>query len=390
MLIIDQIKPLKAPMTQTAYCLRKKATSYDVELKQQPISNPRLVKYKVFEHQIDSLPSQEFDKIIGPTDQGVIALVNTEQNYTQIHRIYQTTAVQGWSSQMLFYLKTSVSYLETHHDRVICDYSVYYQNGKLIQHIEKVEVGEVASIAWLTDEILLMGYSQYARVIAFIWVPLNMILKKLTQTTYKLEYPNAPPVVGRDSGVYKQVLKTLLKTMGQTKHWNISIIRRNPWVKNQFLCASKNDCLRVNLDTTNPYRSHPNDIVFRAEHEITDFKLVDQIILIVMVRQSSIFLVDQFTEQILAVIKDFKSAPDRLYLGPDFELDTMPLLFYNKNHQQVKTKDIQSTGAKSKIFLQRPFKICGELSLHETEVPSCALIGQDDYHRFRVVTLQLD
>jgi hypothetical protein len=144
-------------------------------------------------------------------------------------------------------------------------------------------VSQYSALEILTDDMIVFGYSEYARISVYQWDPTGS-LKNL--------FKNMKPLPkGTGSGYYRETKRTVLKTIGCTKKWCIKKIKRNPNVKHQFFCSSRNDLMRVSLDMQSNHRIHPNDIVFRGELDIMDFVQVDSIYIAIMM-PCKIFIVD--------------------------------------------------------------------------------------------------
>ncbi|TNV80192.1 hypothetical protein FGO68_gene2145 [Halteria grandinella] len=236
----------------------------------------------------------------------------------------------------------------------------------------------------LDSEVFVGGYSEHSRFSIYMWVPENKVIKKINPKLVILEAcPNSK------KAEYKDVRRPSLKTVGCTKKWHIQLIKPNPHVKNQIFVAARNDIMRVNVEMWKSHYVHPNDIIFRGKSVITDFKLIDNVHLIVMV-SNTVYLIDQFSEQPLAIRREIPDlAIQRIILSPSFELDNLPLMIYNGIENEIKTLDIQSTGVTSHILLQRPLSLKAEITPNESG-QQAMFIGQDDYNRFRIVTLSLN
>lgn len=225
-----------------------------------------------------------------------------------------------------------------------------------------------ASIGVLSEDLIIMGYSAFSRFSVYQWDP-----KK----------KQASPLGG-----YAEVKRSVVKTIGSTRSWVIKNIKRSRWVKHQFFCSTKGDLLRVNLDMTPSKKVHPNDILFRGETEILDYQLVDSIYIAILF-QYHVYVIDQYTEQIVSVFKDMTYPQKSLLLGPGFEVDVLPLIICSFSGGLV-TEDVQMTGAAAQIPLLRygalhDLKEVGFSEASRTRVLFC----RDDDGGLKIVTIVL-
>ena len=96
--------------------------------------------------------------------------------------------------------------------------------------------------------MLICGYAEYARFSVLDW----------------------------DGNKYIEKKRALLKTVGRTKHFIITTLKKSKFVKMQFYCVINKDLCRVTLDYQMHGKAagmvHPKDTLFRGEFNIVDFK----------------------------------------------------------------------------------------------------------------------
>ena len=61
-----------------------------------------------------------------------------------------------------------------------------------------------------------------------------------------------------------------------------------------------------------------------------------------------VFILDQYTEQVVSVYKDLVSPQQSLILGPGFEVDSLPIILCTNGGSLV-VEDIQVTGVHGRI-----------------------------------------
>ena len=105
-------------------------------------------------------------------------------------------------------------------------------------------------------------------------------------------------------------MRCRLKKSGETKHFIVTNLKKSKLAKYQFYCNISKDVCRVTLDFEAKNadwnkKLHPKDTLFRGEVDVVDYQVIENLYLIVLL-PSSIFVVDQLTEQILYVYSEFK------------------------------------------------------------------------------------
>ena len=132
-----------------------------------------------------------------------------------------------------------------------------------------------------------------------------------------------------ENGKYLERQRELLKSIGKTKHYCVRNLKKNLFTKWQFFGMIARDLVRVQLDLNNlernPRHIYPKHILFRGEYEIMDYTLIDQIYISIML-PGQVYLVDQFTEQVLSVFIEFQCPQRVLVLSPKFEIGILPLI----------------------------------------------------------------
>jgi hypothetical protein len=142
---------------------------------------------------------------------------------------------------------------------------------------------------------------------------------------------------------YIEYMRYRLKKSGETKHFMVQNLKKAKYCKNQFYCQIKKDVCRVTLDFEGKLvdwnrRLHPKDVLFRGECDLIDYEVIENLYLVVQL-PSSIFVVDQLTEQVLYVFSEFKEPQRTLVISPLFEIGIAPIVMVQED-MKIVPKDI--------------------------------------------------
>jgi hypothetical protein len=102
------------------------------------------------------------------------------------------------------------------------------------------------------DDMVICGFNEFTRLSVFTW----------------------------DSKRYIESKRTLMKTIGSTRHFVVTQLKKSKFQKHQFYCVINKDVCRVNLDVNGVYTKmpgsiHPKDVLFRGEFNIVDYQVID-------------------------------------------------------------------------------------------------------------------
>lgn len=154
----------------------------------------------------------------------------------------------------------------------------------------------------MTDKLIIISYTEYARFSVLKWNP--------------------------EKNNYIEMKRSVLKTIGSTRAYFISTMKKSKYVKLQFFCVIKRDLIRVQLNDIAVIKLnghlHPKEMLYRGESDVIDYEQIDQIYIAILFKDY-ISIIDQFTQSILCTYK-FQIPVRCVVLSPHFEVGNLPLV----------------------------------------------------------------